>query len=51
MEQQIQDLVDSIRKEGLDEANRERDRIIAQAKGEADRIVKVARENSEKMIE
>ena len=32
MEQQIQDLVDSIRKEGLDEANRERDRIIAQAK-------------------
>lgn len=51
MEQQIQDLVDSIRKEGLDEANRERDRIIAQAKGEADRIVKEARENAAKMIE
>ena len=49
--QQIQDLVDSIRKEGLDEANRERDRIIAQAKGEADRIVKEARENAAKMIE
>ena len=51
MEQQIQDLVDSIRKEGLDEANRERDRIIAQAKGEADRIVKEARENAAKMID
>ena len=51
MEQQIQDLVDSIRKEGLDEANRERDRIIAQAKAEADRIVKEARENAAKMIE
>ena len=39
MEQQIQDLVDSIRKEGIDEANRERDSIISKAQKEADRII------------
>ena len=51
MEQQIQDLVDSIRKEGIDEANRERDSIISKAQKEADRIIAEARANASKMIE
>ena len=43
MEQQIQDLVDSIRKEGLEKANQQRDEIIARAKEEAERIVRQAK--------
>ncbi|MBR0090738.1 MAG: hypothetical protein IJP92_03465 [Lachnospiraceae bacterium] len=39
MELQIQDLVSSIRKEGLDAANAEADSILAEAKKKADAIV------------
>ena len=51
MEQQIQDLVDSIKKEGLQQAQTQRDEIISQAKAEADRIINEARANAGKMIE
>lgn len=51
MEQQIQDLIDSIRKEGLEEASKERDGIISDAKKEAERIITEAKENASKMIE
>ena len=51
MEQQIQDLVDSIRKEGLEEAEKQRNEIIQKAKAEADRIIKEARDNAAKMID
>ena len=49
MEQQIQDLVDSIRKEGLEEAEKQRNEIIQKAKAEADRIIKEAKDNAAKM--
>ena len=39
MEQQIQDLIDSIRKEGLDKANSEKERIIDEAKAQRDEIL------------
>ena len=51
MEQQIQDLVDSIRKEGLEKANQQRDEIIARAKEEAERIVRQAMADADSMIE
>ena len=51
MEQQIQDLVDSIRKEGLEEAEKQRNEIIQKAKAEADRIIKEAKDNAAKMID
>ncbi|MBR2561985.1 MAG: hypothetical protein IKE31_07540 [Eubacterium sp.] len=58
MELQIQDLVSSIRKEGIDAANSEADSIIAEAKKKAEAIVADARteaqrakESSEKEIE
>lgn len=51
MEQQIQDLVDSIKKEGLQQAQTQRDEIISQAKAEADRIINEARTKAGKMIE
>jgi len=43
MELQIQDLVTSIRKEGIDAANAEAEAIIAEAKKKADAIVAAAR--------
>lgn len=51
MEQQIQDLVDSIRKEGLEKANQQRDEIIARAKEEAEKIVRQAKADADSMIE
>ena len=58
MELQIQDLVSSIRKEGIDAANLETDSILAEAKKKADAIVadakaeaKRTKESSEKEIE
>ena len=58
MELQIQDLVSSIRKEGIDAANSESERIIADAKAKAETIVadakaeaKSTKELSEKEIE
>ena len=43
MELQIQDLVSSIRKEGIDQANMEAESIIAEAKKKAEAIVADAR--------
>lgn len=58
MELQIQDLVSSIRKEGIDAANSEADSILADAKKKAEAIVadakaeaKRAKESAEKEIE
>ena len=58
MELQIQELVSSIRKEGIDAANSEADSILAEARKKADEIVADARaeakrtkESSEKEIE
>ena len=58
MELQIQDLVSSIRKEGIDAANSEASSIIAEAKKKAETIVADAKaeaartkESSEKEIE
>ena len=51
MEQQIQDLVDSIRKEGIEEARREKEAILADARAEADRILSSAREKADAMVE
>jgi V/A-type H+-transporting ATPase subunit E len=58
MELQIQDLVSSIRKEGIDAANSEADSILAEARKKADAIIADARteakrtkESSEKEIE
>ncbi len=50
MEQQIQDLVASIRKEGIDEARKQADDIIAKAKAEAGKILEDARKQSAKLI-
>lgn len=50
MEQQIQDLVDSIRKEGIEEARREKEAILADARAEADRILSSAREKADAMV-
>ena len=57
MELQIQDLVNSIRKEGIEEANSKADSIIAEAKKKAEEIVsdakaeaKSVKETSEKEI-
>ena len=58
MELQIQDLVSSIRKEGIDAANSEADSILAEAKKKAEAIIgeakaeaKRTKESSEKEIE
>ena len=50
MEQQIQDLIASIRKEGIDSARAEADRIIQEAKDKADAIVKEAEKERDKMV-
>lgn len=51
MEAQIQDLVESIRREGLEAAEAKRTEIIDAAKAEADRIVAEAKAKAAKMIQ
>lgn len=51
MEQQIQDLVASIKKEGIEEAKRQSAEILASAKAEADDIIKKAKAESDKIIQ
>ena len=51
MELQIQDLVSSIRKDGIDSANREAAAIVAEAKRQADAIIADARKDSDKLRE
>lgn len=50
MEQQIQDLVASIKKDGLENAKRESDKLILEAKEQAQKIVSDAAKKSEKML-
>ena len=50
MEQQIQDLVASIRKEGIEEAKRQSAEILEKARAEADEIVRKAKEQSDELI-
>ena len=47
MELQIQDLVSSIKKDGIDSANREAAAIVAEAKREADAIIADAKKDSD----
>ncbi len=51
MELQIQDLVTSIRKEGVEAARVEADQIIAEAKKQADAIVEEAKAAAQKTVE
>ena len=51
MELQISDLVESIRKEGIEKANEESNRIISQANAKADEIIAAAREKAAKLLE
>lgn len=50
MEQQIQSLIETIRKEGLEEAEREKNRIISEAKAKAESIIKEAEEKKEALL-
>lgn len=50
MELQIQDLVTSIKKEGVEEAKKEASKIIAEAKKQADEIVLKAKEQAKKAV-
>lgn len=49
MELQIQDLVSSIKKDGIESANRESAQIIADAKAQADSIIEEAKREAEKL--
>ena len=51
MEQQIQDLVSSIRKEGIEEANKQSAEIVAKASSEAEKILTDAKKKAEKLVE
>lgn len=51
MELQIQDLVSSIRKDGIDAANAQAEAIIAEAKAKAEKIVADAKDEAEKTRE
>ena len=51
MEQQIQDLIASIRKEGIEEAKKESERIISEAKAAASEIVAKAEAEKDKILE
>ena len=51
MEQQIQDLIASIRKEGIEEAKKESERIINEAKASAADIVAKAESERDKILE
>ena len=50
MELKIDDLVSSIKKEGIDAANREAEKIIADAKEKANKIISDAKSEREKII-
>ena len=49
MELQIQDLVSSIKKDGIDSANKEAAAIVAQAKAQADSIIAQAKADADKL--
>ena len=49
MELQIQDLVSSIKQDGIDSANREAAAIVAQAKAQADSIITQAKADADKL--
>lgn len=51
MEMQIQDLIASIKKDGLDQAKKEADEYLAKARAEADEIVRKAQVEREKLLE
>lgn len=50
MAQQIQDLVESIQKEGIEKANKKAEQIIADAKAKADDIIKSAKKEADKIL-
>ncbi len=50
MEQQIQDLVASIKRDGLENAKKESDKLLLEAKEQAQKIVADAARKSEKML-
>ena len=50
MAQQIQDLVDSIQKEGIEKANKQAELIIAEANKKADDIIKSAKKEADKVL-
>ena len=51
MEIQIQDLVQSIKRDGIEEARKEADAIVAAAKAKADEIIAASKAEAEKNIE
>ena len=51
MEQQIQDLVASIKKEGIEEAKKQSAEILVSAKAEAEEIIKKAKAEGDKIIQ
>lgn len=51
MEQQIQNLVASIKKEGIEEAKKQSAEILASAKAEAEEIIKKAKAEGDKIIQ
>ncbi len=50
MEQQIQDLINSIKKEGIDSANEEKRKIIEEAEAKAQAIIKEANAEKDKIL-
>ena len=50
MEQQIQDLIASIKKDGIESATNESKKILEEARKEAERIVNEARKERDKII-
>lgn len=50
MAQQIQDLVESIQKEGIEKANKKAEQIIAEANKKADDIIKSAKKESQRLL-
>ena len=50
MAQQIQDLVESIQKEGIEKANKKAEQIISDAKTKADDIIKSAKKEADKIL-
>ena len=51
MELQIQDLVSSIKQDGIDSANREAAAIVAQAKAQAESIISQAKADADKLLQ
>lgn len=51
MEQQIQDLIASIKKDGIEQAKAESDRILNEAKAKAEDIIRKAEEEKNKLLE